>query len=352
MPDENLIALRVAEVRVAVPAGNGVEAGLVVLEEEGEPYRQLRMYVGQPEARAIHVAWSSTVPPRPSTWDLFVTTLSILDTRIIRTVLTDVEEGRHYFAHVELERAGHDEPVVLTARPSDALALALRAYRADIVARSSVLDEAGLLADGTRWVPPPAPGVGDPSSADPSTSDSSRVDPSWADPDADAVIRVNPEPEGPLGPVAGSDPPVPPEGPAPAAPRGEDTATAETSPARRAVPAAYLGDGGATADPGAGVPGDARATPDPVVGAPLVAASWADGPGADFPVAGSPTPGVAGDRGGKKAKKSDKGGKSKGKGNGSKGRGSKTAGSKERGSKGGRSKGDGSEAGGSRTAGS
>jgi bifunctional DNase/RNase len=152
--DDDLVLLSVTDVRVAVPAGNGVEAGLVVLEEVAEPHRQLRMYVGQPEARAIHASWSQTVPPRPSTWDLFISTISLLDARVDRAVINDVEEERHYFAQLVIDRAEVDDPLRLTARPSDAIALALRGYGAKLYARPHVLDEAGLLADGSHWVRP------------------------------------------------------------------------------------------------------------------------------------------------------------------------------------------------------
>ena len=163
--DDDLVLLSVADVRVAVPAGNGVEAGLVVLEEAPEPHRQLRMYVGQPEARAIHVSWARTVPPRPSTWDLFISTISLLDARIDQAIITDVEDQRHYFAQLLIHRAEDDVPVRLTARPSDAIALALRGYGAKLYARPHVLDQAGLLEDGSHWVRPPAEPVPSPDEA-------------------------------------------------------------------------------------------------------------------------------------------------------------------------------------------
>jgi bifunctional DNase/RNase len=152
--DDDLVALTITDVRVAVPAGNGVEAGLVVLQEDEEPHRKLQMYVAQPEARAIHVSWSHGVPPRPSTWDLFISTISLLGARIDRVVINDVQEQRHYFAQLVVYHADNDEPHIVTARPSDALALALRAYGATLFAHSHVLDEAGLLADGSHWVRP------------------------------------------------------------------------------------------------------------------------------------------------------------------------------------------------------
>jgi hypothetical protein len=152
------IRLRVTEVRLAVPASAGVEAGMIVLTEEGGPGRALRIIIGQPEARAIHAAWDGSVPSRPSTWDLFVSTVALLGGRIDRVVITAVEQERHYFARIEMEQ--HDERRTLSCRPSDAVALALRSYEAGIFAEESVLDQAGVLPDGTKPGPGPSPDGG------------------------------------------------------------------------------------------------------------------------------------------------------------------------------------------------
>lgn len=140
--------MAVADVRLAVPAGNGVEAGMVTLQEEGPPQRQLRIVVGRPEARAIRTAWQGEVPPRPSTWDLMVSAVAILDGRIDRAVITAVEEERHWFAAIEFDKDGARRS--LACRPSDAVALALRSWGAGIFADEAVLAAAGVLADGSR----------------------------------------------------------------------------------------------------------------------------------------------------------------------------------------------------------
>lgn len=134
--------MSVSEVRTAVPTSPGVEAGMVTLREDEPPHRTVPIVIGQPEARAIQSAWSGTVPRRPSTWDLFVSAVAILDGRLDRVVVTAVEEGRHFYANVELEREG--ERRVLAARPSDAIALALRAYGAEIYVADQVLKDLGL----------------------------------------------------------------------------------------------------------------------------------------------------------------------------------------------------------------
>ena len=143
-----LIKLRVTEVRLAVPASVGVEAGMIVLTEDVPPGRALRIIIGQPEARAIHAAWDGSIPSRPSTWDLFVSAIALLGGRIDRVVITGVEQERHYFARIELDHDG--EFRTLSCRPSDAVALVLRSYEAGIFAEESVLDEAGVLPDGTK----------------------------------------------------------------------------------------------------------------------------------------------------------------------------------------------------------
>ena len=148
---QQLCGVSVVDVSVAVPAGNGVEAGMVVLQEDQPPYRRIRMYVAQPEARAIRVAWRSEIPPRPSTWDLFTSTVSLLGGSVEGAVLTDVEDGRHYFAELLLRVAGSDEALHVTARPSDAIAVALRCPGARLEARSHVLDglsRAAVPTDG------------------------------------------------------------------------------------------------------------------------------------------------------------------------------------------------------------
>jgi bifunctional DNase/RNase len=140
--------LHIADVLTAVPANVGVEAGMVMLTEDEAPYRSLRIIIGQPEANAILAGWHGAVPGRPSTWDLFVSTVALLEGRIDRVVITAVHEERHYFAQIELEQGG--ERRILACRPSDAIALAVRGYNVDILAESAVLDAAGVLPDGSK----------------------------------------------------------------------------------------------------------------------------------------------------------------------------------------------------------
>jgi bifunctional DNase/RNase len=126
----------------------GVDAGMVVLTEDDYPFRSLRIIIGPTEAGGILAGWHGAVPGRPSTWDLFISTVAILGGRIDRVVITAVQEERHYFAHIEIEQGGDRR--ILACRPSDAIALAVRSYQAAILAEAEVLDAAGVLPDGTK----------------------------------------------------------------------------------------------------------------------------------------------------------------------------------------------------------
>jgi bifunctional DNase/RNase len=131
----------VSDVRVAVPAGPGVEAGRVSLREVEEPHRSFDIIVGQHEARAIQSAWFGTVAPRPSTWDLLVSAVAVLRGRIDQAVIESVQEARHFFARLEIEHDGQRWP--LEARPSDAIALVLRCKGARVLVSEEVLQEVG-----------------------------------------------------------------------------------------------------------------------------------------------------------------------------------------------------------------
>lgn len=156
MPSER-VKLTITDVKLAVPASVGVEAGMVVLSELQPPRRMLRIIIAQPEARAIMSAWEGAVPGRPSTWDLLLSAIALLGGRVEAAVITAVEEERHYFAMLELSEAG--EARTLSCRPSDAIALAVRAYGAEILAEEAVLEAAGVLADGSRPPPKPPPSL-------------------------------------------------------------------------------------------------------------------------------------------------------------------------------------------------
>ncbi len=128
----SLSELSVVGVRVELPS----QQPIVLLKEvEGERY--LPIWIGAVEATAIAFAQQGVVTARPMTHDLLRDLLTALD-RPLRTVtITELRDGVFY---AEL---AFDGDVVVSARPSDAIALAIRTGAA-IRGEESVLAEAGI----------------------------------------------------------------------------------------------------------------------------------------------------------------------------------------------------------------
>ena len=83
----------------------------------------LPIWVGVFEANAIALELDKTATPRPMTHDLLRNVMRGLGAMVTRVVVSDLKEDT-YFATVWMEQAG--ETVTIDARPSDAIALALR----------------------------------------------------------------------------------------------------------------------------------------------------------------------------------------------------------------------------------
>lgn len=138
-----MVPVELVGVRVEVPANTP----MVLLREQTGRHRLLPIYIGTPEASAIHYALEGVVPPRPLTHDLFIETLGELGVTLTQVVVTEVRDHT-YFAELHLRRP--DETVlVLSSRPSDAIALAVRCA-APLFAAEELLDEVGQE-------PPPEP---------------------------------------------------------------------------------------------------------------------------------------------------------------------------------------------------
>jgi bifunctional DNase/RNase len=112
----------------------------VVLLKEKDRERYLPIWIGSWEANAIATRLQGVSPERPLTHDLFASTLERLGVRLQRVIVSSLREET-FHATIELELEGR--PYSIDARPSDALALAVRAG-VRIFAATEVLDRAGV----------------------------------------------------------------------------------------------------------------------------------------------------------------------------------------------------------------
>jgi bifunctional DNase/RNase len=112
----------------------------IVLLKTTRSNRFLPIWIGHPEASAILAKLQDEEAPRPMTHDLLATTVAELGGDVVRIAVVDMREGTFY-ARVLLERDGRE--IELDARPSDAIALALRT-RAPIFAADEVIEASAI----------------------------------------------------------------------------------------------------------------------------------------------------------------------------------------------------------------
>jgi bifunctional DNase/RNase len=113
---------------------------IVVLKDEQDKFF-LPIWVGIFEANAIALQLESVTTPRPMTHDLLRNMISELDARVTRIVINDLRDST-FFAQIRLVTGG--KTLELDARPSDAIALALRT-EAPIFVEQTVLDQAQTI---------------------------------------------------------------------------------------------------------------------------------------------------------------------------------------------------------------
>jgi bifunctional DNase/RNase len=128
----NYHPVEVMGVRVEMPSNQPI----VLLKELDGP-RYLPIWLGAVEATAIAFAQQEVLPPRPLTHDLFKDVLMQLGAKLNDVYLTELKDGVFY------AQLNFEEGQAISARPSDAIALALR-IGAPILASEDLLNEAGI----------------------------------------------------------------------------------------------------------------------------------------------------------------------------------------------------------------
>jgi bifunctional DNase/RNase len=123
----------VVGVRVELPANQPI-----VLLKEATGERYLPIWIGAVEATAIAFAQQGIVPPRPLTHDLLRDVIRDLGAELTAVHITQLRDGV-FFAELLFNNG-----VRVSARPSDAIALAVRTD-VSIFADEAVLDEAGIV---------------------------------------------------------------------------------------------------------------------------------------------------------------------------------------------------------------
>ncbi|OGW53778.1 MAG: hypothetical protein A2Z60_03205 [Nitrospirae bacterium RIFCSPLOWO2_02_42_7] len=96
---------------------------IVILNDETDT-EILPIWIGKFEANSICFVLEGITPPRPMTHDLTKSILDVLDAKVISIVVNNLKDNTYY---AKIHLISHGSEVVVDSRPSDAIALALRA---------------------------------------------------------------------------------------------------------------------------------------------------------------------------------------------------------------------------------
>jgi bifunctional DNase/RNase len=118
----------------------------IVILKSMQENKAIPIWIGLFEASAIATELEKIVFSRPMTHDLFSECLKVLNVKINRIVIADIRNNTFY-ANIYLSKEGQD--FTIDARPSDAIALALRAA-APIFVDDSVLEKSRSIDFGMK----------------------------------------------------------------------------------------------------------------------------------------------------------------------------------------------------------
>lgn len=131
-----MVEMKIESVRVSLMSPNQV---VILKELDGE--RRLPIFIGKTEGDAITLHLNGVAAPRPLTHDLAADVLSNLDGKLSHVLVNDLR-NQHFHASIVLQ-AGEEGEITLDARPSDAIAIAVR-VGCPIFVEEHVMVEAGV----------------------------------------------------------------------------------------------------------------------------------------------------------------------------------------------------------------
>lgn len=115
----------------------------IVILREVDADRYLPIWIGIYEAEAIALALQDVEIARPLTWDLLKNLFTIMEARILRVEVTTLKDDT-YYGNIVAEVDGRK--LDIDSRPSDAIALAVRAHVPILVSRP-ILDSVGVIPE-------------------------------------------------------------------------------------------------------------------------------------------------------------------------------------------------------------
>ncbi len=125
------------------------DQGNVVLVRPKESDMVVPIFIGQLETQSILIGLGKVEMPRPLTHDLLMSVIHALEADLVRVEIRDLRD-RTFYANVVIK--GIEGEITIDARPSDALALAVRCG-AEVYIAEDIVDSVGVPVDMIREAP-------------------------------------------------------------------------------------------------------------------------------------------------------------------------------------------------------
>jgi bifunctional DNase/RNase len=136
--EDRIYEVIVSQVVMDYVDGEGIIPVIILANKEnGEEI--LPIWVDMPEGMSINMALNKHIGPRPGTHDLFASVLGQFDIELVKVVITDLRK-QTYIASMTVKSRGETREI--DARPSDAIALALRSV-APVFVSEKVIHKSG-----------------------------------------------------------------------------------------------------------------------------------------------------------------------------------------------------------------
>ena len=132
-----MVRVQLRAVRVDLQSNTPV---LLLQETEGDG-RTLPIFIGSPEATAIAYALQGVVMPRPLTHDLMKDALEALGVTVEHVIITELRASTYY---AELHLVQGEQKTIVSSRPSDAVALAVRT-EAPLYVSDELMEAEGII---------------------------------------------------------------------------------------------------------------------------------------------------------------------------------------------------------------
>jgi len=132
--------MEIIEVKISDISLTNVGFAVFLRPKEQKDDRVVPIFIGPLETHSITTVLDGTTPPRPMTHDLMLYVLTVLESNIIKVVIEEIKDNTFY-AKIHLQK--NNDVIIMDARPSDSIALALRA-NAPIFISQAILEEAGI----------------------------------------------------------------------------------------------------------------------------------------------------------------------------------------------------------------